>query len=100
MTRVISDQLDKQPQEYHRQLVQNLIRKEKLRETIIVSTNYDILIDNALTLHSHEFGLDYGIDFANATDRSYSQPEQSIKLYKLHGSLNWLYCPTCNTILS
>lgn len=99
MTRVISDQLDK-PQEHHKQLVQNLIRCDKLRETIIVSTNYDILIDNALALHSQEFGLDYGIDFANVTARSCSRPEaeRSIMLYKFHGSLNWLYCPICNTI--
>lgn len=99
MTRVISDQLDN-PREHHQQLVQNLIRCDKLRETIILSTNYDILIDDALALHSPEFGLDYGIDFANVTAGScvHPGPERSIKLYKFHGSLNWLYCPTCNTI--
>jgi hypothetical protein len=96
--------------DHHKQLVHNLMMKDKLRETVFVSTNYDILIDNALALHSEEFDLDYGIDFVNVTDRNTDintdkytgkkrlQPEQSVKLYKFHGSLNWLYCPACNTI--
>ncbi len=24
--------------------------------------------------------------------------EPLIKLYKIHGSLNWLYCPICNSV--
>lgn len=67
-----------------------------------ISTNYDILLDNQLAdLHesSVDLDLDYGIDFRNFGD-DWSRPrlDASIFLFKLHGSLNWLFCPTCNSI--
>jgi len=27
------------------------------------------------------------------------QPDKAVHLYKIHGSLNWLYCPVCKQIL-
>ena len=45
--------------------------------------------------------LDYGIDFTNFDyeESSWRKPEgESVKLYKIHGSLNWLYCPVCSSI--
>lgn len=96
MILVIKEELGGKPKTYHSQLVQNLNDGGKIKETIFVSTNYDILIDNALE-RLQGFAPDYGIDFINRTNRNCSGPGR-VELYKLHGSLNWLYCQTCNTI--
>ena len=57
----------------------------------IVSTNYDILIDNALDPEAQS--IDYGIDFCNIPRMRLTPP--LTRLYKIHGSLNWLYCTSC-----
>jgi NAD-dependent SIR2 family protein deacetylase len=82
----------------HDGLIARLNRESKLRTTSFISLNYDILIDNALTDIHHEIDLDYGIQFTNfakSGDWHEPRPDRSTKLFKLHGSLNWLYCPTC-----
>ena len=51
---------------HHRTLVRNLIARNNLRNTVFVSTNYDILIDNAMTEEPERgFDLDYGVEFRN-----------------------------------
>jgi len=86
----------------HRTLVQTLQNERQLKDTIFISTNYDILIDNALTeMYQDGIDLDYGIEFRNF-DRpnDWKRPRRSkrVELLKPHGSLNWLYCPTCNDL--
>jgi len=78
-----------------------------LQNSAFISLNYDILIDNALTLFYNEVDVDYGIhftDFDKAESLMYQddneiwkmpRKDRSIFLLKPHGSLNWLYCPTC-----
>ncbi len=78
----------------HRLLVQNLLDAAVLDKCTFLSFNYDILIDNALEEHYDRF-LDYGIQFENVGSRAENQPFTS--LFKLHGSLNWLYCSSCRT---
>ncbi len=86
---------------HHSRLVSSLQRVGWLESTSFVSLNYDILMDNALLGAKDQSGLDldYTIEFVNFGDE-WEKPriERSIKLFKLHGSLNWLYCPTCRTI--
>lgn len=85
----------------HRDLVGNLLRLNLLKNVFFLSTNYDILIDKALTtLYSEGISLDYGVDFTNFSEPDdWTKPtENSIRLFKIHGSLNWLYCPTCNNV--
>ena len=76
-------------------------------EDAIISLNYDIIVDNAL---AREFGprrVDYGVDvrlsYLSYPDNYYEpahahQAVPSRDLYKLHGSLNWLYCPNCQAL--
>lgn len=73
---------------YHHNLVNNLINHINNREVSFISTNYDLLIDNSLIYA----GLipNYGF-IDNGKD---------VDLLKIHGSLNWLYCPVCKTISS
>jgi hypothetical protein len=87
----------------HRDLVEALRKAKRLRGTVFVSTNYDILIDNALAEErDHDTDLDYGVDFRNF-DRpdDWDRPalDRSVRLFKPHGSLNWLFCPTCNELV-
>ena len=76
----------------------------------IISTNYDIVIDNALLsrLNNTNYGAKireniHPVPHADGTiiagrkiDMLLNQGH--IKLLKLHGSLNWLYCPKCDEI--
>jgi len=84
----------------HDALVHRLKSRSLLKKTAFISLNYDILIDNALT-DIHDFmDLGYGVNFTNFDMQGewrWHKPGQNrtINLFKLHGSLNWLYCPTC-----
>jgi len=79
---------------YHQALVQQLRTQESLAHTALISLNYDILIDNALLLMGAT-GVDYGVAFSNLNN---PRRPRATPLLKLHGSLNWLFCPTCNAL--
>jgi NAD-dependent SIR2 family protein deacetylase len=82
----------------HRTLINKLVDLGQIDNTVFVTTNYDILCDNAL-LDLDQKKVDYGVDFVNYKEGSFLRPDfDSIKFFKLHGSLNWLYCPTCNNL--
>lgn len=90
---------------YHKLLLKKLIEGEQLLDTTFISVNYDIHIDNAISViydkDKSPIMLDYGINFANFKykDSSWQKPIGKIlKLYKIHGSLNWLYCPICSSL--
>lgn len=100
---LISDLLDnrKLREINHRKLIDRLKNENILKKTAFISLNYDIMIDNIITDLYPDFHIDYGVDFINASrvdDWLSPDPEKSILLLKLHGSLNWLYCTTCNHI--
>lgn len=85
----------------HRQLITRIKRNSDLKETAFISLNYDILIDNALVDLYEKYHVDYSIEFANyerKNDFRPPDPKRAVTLLKLHGSLNWLYCPTCTQI--
>jgi NAD-dependent SIR2 family protein deacetylase len=86
---------------HHRALVERLSREGTLRRTTFLTSNYDILIDNALIEAFPDFDLDYGVEFTNPErEGDWSRPRKgkAISLHKLHGSLNWLYCPTSGSM--
>ncbi|MGH0035321.1 MAG: SIR2 family NAD-dependent protein deacylase [Myxococcota bacterium] len=63
--------------------------------TPIVTTNYDCCIDRALTSSAVPFS--YLIEFANPKLLPIVS-ENATPLIKLHGSLNWFYCETCQEV--
>lgn len=89
---------------YHKLLLHNLLKGGLLEDATFISANYDIHIDNTIAaLYSnkyHPIMLDYGVKFTNFDiEGGWKVPkEPSVKLYKIHGSLNWLYCPICNSL--
>lgn len=79
---------------YHQAMVQQLRTTGRLETISFIGLNYDILIDNAL-LFRGATGVDYAVRFANK-----NQPNRprAVPLLKVHGSLNWLFYPTCNAL--
>lgn len=76
--------------EHHRKLIRQLEPALLSKDIVLVSTNYDLLADNAI-LHIGAT-CDYGFPYSEV------KAERSIRLLKIHGSLNWLYCPVCKQI--
>lgn len=90
--------LRKVGQNHYVRFLQLLFRQSSSPVTL-VSLNYDLIADNALIHVGERTGRpglpDYGCDIA--TD-AYRNADKFGTLYKLHGSLNWLYCPGCNRL--
>ena len=93
------DKTSKDAGAIHHRFVSTLFKKPRT-DFSFISFNYDILLDNALEKLRGSNGLyvDYGVDFRNPEDWDTAKPDQSVALLKLHGSLNWLYCPNCNSV--
>jgi hypothetical protein len=76
----------------------------KTESVSIVSTNYDISVETELFLKRNPFELggkvDFGLEWRNPwRDHLHSRPQLPLyRIYKLHGSLNWLHCPLCDHI--
>jgi NAD-dependent SIR2 family protein deacetylase len=64
-------------------------------KTAIVTTNYDCCIDLALEDVKQPF--QYRIEFVNRPVPA-STEKTAARLVKLHGSLNWYYCETCQEV--
>jgi len=80
----------------HNYYVELLDALDPTRSSIptVISLNYDIIVDNALVEHSNHLP-DYGCDIT--TERYQAWPHRGM-LFKIHGSLNWSYCPGCNRL--
>ncbi|MDI7260328.1 MAG: hypothetical protein QME90_10445 [Thermodesulfobacteriota bacterium] len=86
-----------QPDNLYHQFVQNLgeinkQRKDQVSQTsgpferdVIITFNYDVMLDYAIRFRGTEFDYCLGI----------SPSPQGFKLLKLHGSTNWAYCRKC-----
>jgi phage FluMu protein Com len=70
---------------------------------IILSFNYDILMDNALFSLGKITDSGYKMNFSNVSqDGQWRRPDDissKVTLFKLHGSLNWIRCGFCGTLL-
>jgi hypothetical protein len=68
----------------------------------VISLNYDIAVDNALLERLYETAqasVDYGLRVRYSYQAGkYGERLGPVPLLKLHGSLNWLYCPECNAL--
>lgn len=72
-----------------------------------VTMNYDINLDRCLLSLDEQglgTGIDYGFALANARSRNApavpSDAEPAFRLYRVHGSMNWLRCDTCTEVIS
>jgi NAD-dependent SIR2 family protein deacetylase len=69
----------------------------------VISYNYDLLIDKALRSKTKLTDEGYRLSFYRTyQDGGWSRPDSegsSVSLLKLHGSLNWLRCRICDSVL-
>lgn len=73
-------------------------------EDVILSYNYDLLMDNALREKGKLSDEGYKLSFYRVYDEEseWARPDysdQSVSLLKLHGSLNWIRCKICDSML-
>lgn len=87
-----SRMLPADPNAAHDAIVTYLRRHPK---SPVVTTNYDCCIDRAMTKNNLPFS--YCVDFANPKD-AIGHGDDQTPLLKLHGSLNWFYCETCQEV--
>jgi NAD-dependent SIR2 family protein deacetylase len=71
--------------------IADYVRKNK--SSSIITTNYDCCMD--LALGEEEKDFTYHVTFANAKA---APSAKNVPLIKLHGSLNWFYCETCQKV--
>ena len=96
---LLEHQLRRIGRNYYRNLLDALYDGSRI-EPSVISLNYDIIADNSLIYLAMERsgGLrfpDYGCDVATSQYRNHPKFGS---LLKLHGSLNWLYCPACHRL--
>ena len=73
----------------HSMLLDRLEQENQLDSTCFITTNYDLIMDNELK-ERFPGHLDYGLYYEKEIFE-----QEKIYLLKIHGSLNWLYCPSC-----
>src|SRR4029077_4360214 len=70
---------------------------------IVLSFNYDILLDNALFHDGKLTDYGYGMNFFKTSENeTWTRPNEdpsSVALLKLHGSLNWTRCGLCGSLV-
>ena len=91
---------------HHEKLLAELAHLNRLQHVTFISLNYDILMDNAILDLHPMWDIDYLVDFSNVKmgndmqNSTWHAPrsDRALRLLKLHGSLNWLFCPTCRDL--
>lgn len=71
---------------------------------VILDFNYDLLLDNVLRTEKKIDDDSYSVNFFKVYrngkwERTNSSKQETIDLFKLHGSFNWLKCSECSSIL-
>ncbi len=91
-------------------ILENSKRSAGKNKCSIITTNWDILLDRRIFERLSGLGstIDYGTHVVGiGTGRNnqiipamtaLSRGKFSVKLYKIHGSLNWLKCPACDRL--
>ncbi len=65
-------------------------------KSFVITTNYDCCMDPARGEASRDF--EYEVQFENIARTANFVPDDATRLIKLHGSLNWFYCETCQEV--
>ncbi len=93
---------------FYKDMVSHLMKsKLDLNRIALVSLNYDLLLDTALldVAGNGYVKINYQFPFTPYVDKEIkdkigdSRANRYFNLFKLHGSLNWLYCPYCEGMM-
>ncbi len=97
---VLNNELQRLQTNCYRDLLEKMYSNNDDNPSLI-SLNYDIIVDNSVAMfnehnrHGERPFPNYNCDIATST---YKNKVGKTRLLKLHGSLNWLYCPSCNRL--
>ena len=89
---------------YHSKLVAALRDRGLLQHVAFITTNYDTLLDHAIEFEGVASGrgtgslVDYGLRDVLTADAGAHAETRTFPCYKIHGSLNWLYCSACDVL--
>lgn len=92
------------PVSFHSKLLARLRETSHLEDVTFITTNYDTLLDDAIELEalSGPRGtgslVDYGLEGMVQRDIGRYAEQRTFPCYKIHGSLNWLYCSSCDIL--
>lgn len=99
---VLKETLQKLPpnRDFHEQLFKYL-RKDEF--PTVISLNYDLIVDNAITnlgkVRSRRRNVLHMPDYGTPVTPSRERESVSFgRLLKIHGSLHWMYCPSCSQL--
>lgn len=110
---LVIKEFNKSLEEVDSSVAENFIEKIKSQKPTIISTNYDLIIDHALQHLSvkHNFGVkirktvspnsyieDEGLNRPSKAGLGAYVNSGKISLLKIHGALNWIYCPNCDEV--
>jgi len=82
--------------EWYQKFFNQLINKS--RDTIFISMNYDVLLDNVLFKTERNFT--YGFDIYDLANQNEGCRESGVLLLKPHGSINLVQCPKCKKVFT
>lgn len=96
---VIKQKLERTFNNHYYNFLKKIVEQDNALPEVI-SLNYDIIADNALIKlmlqkEDNRFVPNYGCEISSV---DYNNRIGEANLYKLHGSLNWLYCPACHRL--
>ena len=95
---LLQHQLQGLTHNYYRDLL-STVRTQNGSAPNVISLNYDIIADNTMCHLAESEGIigfpDYTVDISTDV---YRNADKFGRLLKLHGSLNWLYCPGCQRL--
>ena len=95
---VLEEKLVQAPTNNHYVLLEQLFPAAE--NPCVISTNYDLIVDTAMMfLSEYRLPPDGGLpDYRCGISSDFYRQERAHfgTLLKLHGSLNWLHCKTCN----
>lgn len=85
---------------FHQDILKPLY--ERGSEPCVISLNYDVIVDNTMfqlsESHQNLQPPDYGVDFSTERYSDFCAGGTFGQLFKIHGSLNWLYCESCKRL--
>jgi len=88
---ITSTMINATPNNAHNSIANFALNNENVS---IVTTNYDICMDEAIS----ENKIEYGLDFSVYPPENEVDKKNLIELIKMHGSINWHYCDSCQRL--
>lgn len=71
---------------------------ENFSKTDFIVLNWDIVLENSLKRLFPDLGINYQIQANRWDDRPSENSESGVKISKIHGSSNWVYCRNCHMV--